>query len=184
MLKPDENPPTIWPVDSSVVQFEGNWWVAHTRARNEKALAWDLVRKNVPYFLPMTWKFSRKKGRTFRSLLPLFPGYLFFCGDEMHRLAALKTNRTANIIPVIDKERLVQELFALETVIKSGKVLRPHDFLKVGQRCRVIAGPLMGIEGLIVQTPNEVKLVLQVEMLGQAACVEIDRDMVEKIESP
>jgi transcription antitermination factor NusG len=40
----------------------------------------------------------------------------------------------------------------------------------------------MGTEGLIIQTPKETRLVLQVEMLGQAASVEIDFDMVEKID--
>lgn len=184
MLKTSENPPIIWPEGYSVRQFEGCWWVAHTKARNEKAMAWDLLRKNVPYFLPMTWKVSRNKGRIIRSLLPLFPGYLFFCGNQTHRLEALKTNRAANIIPVVDAEKLVSELSAIETVIKAGKILLPHDFIKVGQRCRVIAGPLMGIEGIVTQTSGQMRLVLQVEMLGQAACVEIDRDLIEKVENP
>lgn len=182
MLKVSENPPLVWPEDKSIADFDGTWWVAHTKARNEKAMAWQLAHKGVAYFLPMSWKVSRKSGRTIRSLLPLFPGYLFFCGDEADRIEALKTNRTAAIIPVIDQRRLVQELAPIETVLQMGKTVVPHDYLKIGQRCRVIAGPLMGTEGLIIQTPKETRLVLQVEMLGQAASVEIDLDMVEKIE--
>ena len=54
-------------------QYSGAWWVAHTRSRNEKALAWHLQTKNVQYFLPMTWKVSKTHGRTIRSLLPLLP---------------------------------------------------------------------------------------------------------------
>jgi len=182
VLKVSENPPMVWPEDQSIADFVGTWWVAHTKARNEKAMAWQLVNKRVPYFLPMTWKVSRKSGRTLRSLLPLFPGYVFFCGGQAERLEALKTNRAAAIIPVVDQVRLVRELQPIETVLQLGKPVVPHDYLKVGQRCRVIAGPLMGTEGLIVRTPKETRLVLQVEMLGQAASVEIDYDMVEKID--
>ncbi|NLW84297.1 MAG: hypothetical protein GXY41_07850 [Phycisphaerae bacterium] len=182
MLKVTENPPLVWPEDKSIAEFSGTWWVAHTKARNEKAMAWQLATKDVPYFLPMSWKVSRKSGRTIRSLLPLFPGYVFFCGGQAERLEALKTNRTAAIIPVVDQERLVRELEPIERVLLMGKPVMPHDYLKVGQRCRVIAGPLMGAEGLIIQTPKETRLVLQVEMLGQAASVEIDFDMVEKID--
>lgn len=182
MLKVSENPPLVWPADTSIVEFSGTWWVAHTKARNEKAMAWQLANKQVPYFLPMSWKVSRKSGRTIRSLMPLFPGYVFFCGDQAERLEALKTNRTAAIIQVIDQERLVRELAPIETVLQLGKPVVPHDYLKVGQRCRVIAGPLIGTEGLILQTPKETRLVMQVEMLGQAASVEIDYDMVEKID--
>jgi transcription antitermination factor NusG len=183
VLKVSENPPLVWPEDESIADFTGIWWVAHTKARNEKAMAWQLAEKGVPYFLPMSWKVSRKSGRTVRSLLALFPGYVFFCGGEAERLEALKTNRTAAIIPVIDQSRLVRELVPIEKVLRLGKAVIPHNCLKVGQRCRVIAGPLLGTEGLIIQTPKETRLVLQVEMLGQAASVEIDLDMVEKIES-
>ena len=182
MLKESENPPITWPGDLSIDQFEGTWWVAHTKSRNEKALAWQLVRKEVPYFLPMSWKVRRKKGRIFRSLLPVFPGYLFFCGQEKDRLAVLKTNRAANLLEVKNQDQLVKELIPIETVLRAGQPMVPHEYLKVGQRCRVIAGPLMGMEGIIEQTPKRTKLVLQVDMLGQAASVQIDLDMVEKIE--
>lgn len=182
MLSESENPPISWPDNAGIASFEGTWWVAHTKSRNEKALAWQLVRKQVPYFLPMSWKISRKSGRTLRSLMPVFPGYLFFCGNERDRLEVLKTNRTANLLIVHNQPQLIQELSPIETVLRSGQPIVPHEFLRVGQRCRVIAGPLMGIEGLIVQAPKKAKLVLQVQMLGQAACVEIDMDMVERIE--
>jgi len=182
MLKPSENPPMLWPEAKSIADFEGNWWVAHTKSRNEKALAGQLVNRHVPYFLPMHWKASKSRGRTIRSLLPLFPGYLFFCGGDDERLEVLKTNRTANILPVEDQARLVQELLPIETLLKLGKTVIPHEYLKVGQKCRVIAGPLQGTEGIVVATPKETRLVLQVDMLGQAASVEIASDMIEKLD--
>lgn len=181
MLKLSENPPMVWPEEKSIVDFEGTWWVAHTKSRNEKALAWQLVNKNVPYFLPMHWKTSKSRGRTFKSLLPLFSGYLFFCGGENERLEVLKTNRTANLLEVDDQQKLVQELVPIETLLKLGKDVLPHDYIKIGQRCRVTMGPLAGTEGIVMQTPNQLRLILQVDMLGQAASVEIHSDMVEKI---
>lgn len=183
MLKENENPPIIWPEEKGLEQLDGTWWVAHTKSRNEKALAWQLVNRQVQYFLPMTWKVSRKKQRTIRSLLPVFPGYLFFCGRERDRMEVLKTNRVSSLIPVLDQDRLVKELKPIERVLRAGEILMPHDYLKAGQQCRVIAGPLMGTEGIVESTPKGSRLILQVDMLGQAASVEIDLDMVEKIES-
>ena len=182
MLKASENPPIIWPEEKSVADFKGLWWVAHTKSRNEKALASQLVSRNVPYFLPMHWKVSKSRGRTIRSLLPLFPGYLFFCGGENQRLEVLKTNRTANILPVEDQSLLIKELLPIETLLKLGKDVLPHDYIKIGQKCRVTAGPLQGTEGIVVKTPKETRLVLQVDMLGQAASVEIASDMIEKLD--
>ncbi|MEN6384212.1 MAG: transcription termination/antitermination NusG family protein [Phycisphaerales bacterium] len=179
MLKPEENPPIIWPPDKSIKEFQGMWWVAHTKSRNEKALAWQMQKKNISYFLPMTEKVYKKSRRVFRSMLPLFGGYIFFCGDEPQRLEVLKTNRVANLLEVKDQQHLVSDLLPIEAALKSGAELAPFNYIKAGQRCRVIAGPLMGTEGLVTNDQNKTKLVLQIDMLGKATCLEIDSSLLE-----
>ncbi|MHC4534650.1 MAG: UpxY family transcription antiterminator [Planctomycetota bacterium] len=182
MLKVSENPPIIWPEAESIRDFEGQWWVVHTRSRNEKALAHDLISKGISYFLPMSWKVSRKSRRKIRSLLPLFNGYLFFCGKENDRVELLKTNRVAHLIEVDNQEKLLNELVQVNQALQSGAPLTPHKYIKEGQKCRVIAGPLMGLEGIVVRSNNATRLVLQIDMLGQAASVEIDVDMIEVLD--
>jgi len=107
---------------------------------------------------------------------------LFFCGDEKQRVETLKTNRVANLIDVRDQQRLVEELSQVERAIAGGANLSPHDYIKVGQRCKVIGGALAGLTGIVVKTRNETRLVLQIDMLGQAASVEIGTDMIEAID--
>ena len=182
MLKADENPPIIWPEVESIRDFPGQWWVAHTRSRNEKALAHDLIGKNIRYFLPMSWKVRRRSHRTIRSLLPLFTGYLFFCGEENQRLELLRTNRVANLLEVRDQKKLLDELLQIEQALRVGAPLTPYKYIRTGQKCRVIAGPLLGLEGIVVKTKSATRLVLQIDMLGQAASVEIDIDMIEIID--
>lgn len=179
MLKESENPPTIWPEAESIRDFTGIWWVAHTKSRNEKALAHDLISKEISYFLPMSWKVQRRSRRTIRSLLPLFGGYLFFCGQEDERVEIMRTNRVANLIPVEDQEKLLDELVQIEQALRTGAPLTPYKYIKAGQRCRVIAGPLIDLQGIAVRAKNSARLVLQVDMLGQAASVELDLDMIE-----
>ena len=182
MLKLSENPPIMWPEEKSICDFSGLWWVAHTKSRNEKALAQDLIRKDINYFLPMNWKVHRRKGRKIRSLLPLFSGYLFFCGEEKQRIDLLRTNRVANLIEVRDQKRLLEELLQIERALRAGASLAPHKYLKAGQRCRVITGPLADLEGIVVKTKTVIRLVLQIDMLGQATSVEIDTDMIEQVD--
>ncbi len=181
MLKTSDNPPIIWPVSKPIKDFEGSWWVAHTKSRNEKALAKDMIEKNICYFLPMTQKISHIRGRKVKSLLPLFSGYLFFCGGEQQRLEALRTNRVANIIEVKQQQALVRELSRIEFAINSGAELQKHEYVKTGQHCRVISGPLKNIEGIVQKTKTSARLILQVDMLGQAASVEVDMDLIEPI---
>ncbi len=182
MLKANENPPIAWPEAESIHDFTGPWWVAHTKSRNEKALAKDLISKNISYFLPMSWKVRRQRGRTMRSLLPLFSGYLFFCGEEQQRLEVLRTNRVANLLAVKNQQKLLDELAQIEQALRKGAALTPHKYLKAGQLCRVIGGPLADLQGIVVKTRGAARLLLQIDMLGQATSVEIDTDMIEVVD--
>jgi transcription antitermination factor NusG len=182
MLKLSENPPIAWPEDKPLREYVGKWWVAHTKSRNEKALAWQLVKKQISYFLPMTLKVAKNKGRTTRSMLPLFTGYLFFCATEEQRIEVLQTNRLANMIEVTETETFINDIEPIERLLRQGESLTPHDYIKEGQKCRVIAGPLLGTEGIVEKTPEHMRLVLQVDMLGQATSVDIEADMIELIE--
>ncbi len=182
LLKLSENPPVMWPEDKSIVDFNGRWWVAHTKSRNEKALAHDLIGREINYFLPMSWKARKSSRRTVRSLLPLFSGYLFFCGDENQRIQLLQTNRVAGLIEVMDQEQLIDELAQIEQALRAGAPLTPENYIKTGSKCRVIAGPLMGLQGIVIKVRNVTRLVLQVDMLGQAASVEIDVDLIELVD--
>jgi transcriptional antiterminator RfaH len=181
-LKVGENPPIVWPEGESIRDFAGLWWVAHTKSRNEKALAKDLIQKDISYFLPMSWKVRRQRGRTIRSLLPLFSGYLFFCGEENQRIEVLRTNRVASLLTVKDQQRLLDELSQIEQALRTGAALTPHKYIKTGQYCRVIGGPLADLHGIIVKTRGTTRLLLQINMLGQATSVEIETDMIEIID--
>lgn len=183
MLKLSDNPPALWPQDKGVETFSGTWWVAHTKSRNEKALAWQMQKKNINYFLPMTEKVSKRNRRVFRSMLPLFSGYVFFCGDESDRLEALKTNRISNIIQVTDQKLFINELMPIEKALTCGADLQPYTYIQKGQQCKVIAGPLMGIEGIAVSEQNKTRLVLQVDILGKATCLDIETNLLEVIDS-
>ena len=182
MLKESENPPISWPEDVSIKEFSGRWSVAHTKSRNEKALAQELGTKKVAYFLPMNWKVHHTRGRKIRSFLPLFGGYLFFCGEEEQRLEVLRTNRVANIIEVKDQGKLLKELLQIEQALNAGAELLPRKYISKGQLCRVISGPFTGLEGIVIRTKGKTHLVLQVEMLGQASSVEIESDIIEVVD--
>jgi len=182
LLKKSENPPISWPAEISIKNFSDQWFVVHTKSRNEKALAWDLVSKEIKYFLPMCWKTSHSKGRKFKSLLPLFTGYMFFNGNENQRLEVLRTNRAATLIEVKDQQQLIKELSEIEQALQAGADLKPDKYIEAGQLCQVTAGPLIGLKGIAQVTTSGARLVLNIDMLGQAASVEIDTDTIEIIE--
>ena len=182
MLKAQENPPAVYPAGVPVKELVGQWWVAHTKARNEKALAWDLLRREIFYFLPMVEKLRASRGRKVKSIMVLFPGYVFLCGGEGDRYSAMTTNRIASTIDVIDQNRLVRELSGIQQALATPEQLDPFPYLRTGRKCVVTAGPLKGVEGLLVRRKSISRLVLQVHVLGQAVATEIDASLLEVID--
>ena len=182
MLRFDQNPPMLPATVNSVAEMTGDWWVGHTKARFEKAFAFDLAARGIPYYLPMVERVRVSGNRKRRLLLPLFTSYVFFCGDAEARYQALTTDRLCQAIPVTNRERFVDELVSLEQALANNSKLELYTFAVVGRRCRVRMGPLQGIVGTVIQRDNQTRLILQVSILGVGAALEIDIDLLEPID--
>jgi transcription antitermination factor NusG len=182
MLKISANPPMLSPGFGSLSDMPGTWWVAHTKARCEKAFALDLLDREIGFFIPMLERVRLISGKKRRVLLPLFPSYVFFCGDREQRQRALLTDRLCATIEVRDQGQLVKELSSIERLLSAKAAVEPYPQLATGRRCRITDGPFAGMEGTVIQYTRPARFVLEVGLLGQGASIEIDADLLEPIE--
>jgi transcription antitermination factor NusG len=162
----------------------GSWWVAHTKSRAEKSLARHLHGRAVSYYLPLCHKTWRNQGRTFNSYLPLFPGYVFFFGDEDGRIAALESNTISALLPVPDPADLVADLARVDRLLAAQVPVSPSAELAVGQPVRIVAGPFEGMTGTLERHGGQFRLVVRVAFINQAVWTEVERWMVEPAERP
>ena len=128
-------------------QPRGVWRVAHTRPRQEKALARHLLTAGVSYFLPQHQRPARRQKRPQRSWQPVFPGYLFFLGDESARMDALQSNRIASILAVPNQAEFFDDLRRVHLLVDSQLPLYEEERLRPGMAVRITGGPLMGLTG-------------------------------------
>jgi len=181
MLKASLEPPMMPPGISSPAELQGHWWVAHTKSRFEKALARDLLDQGIGYYLPLVTRVrivGRKKRRVRQ---PLFASYVFICGDENSRAAAMETDRICATLPVADQEQLMSELAGIEKALAGGAELDPGHTFQAGRRCRVSAGPFQGIEGVAVRQEGRTRIMLEISTLGVGAGLEIEADLLEPL---
>lgn len=169
-----------------LAHYPGRWYVAHTRARNEKALAAELARLNVPYYLPLTRRTTRSTAtrRLSHSQVPVFPGYLFFNGGEDERYLALRTNRIANVLEVVDQQQFVNEIQRIHFLLTQTDAFEVASRLAVGEWGRIMSGPLRGLEGVVTQYAGRLRLWMNVTILGQSVHTQVDADNVERIDPP
>lgn len=182
MLKLSENPPLLSNDAASPADLVGRWWIAHTKSRSEKALAWDLASAGIGYFLPLTKRTTISGGRKRAVLKPIFPSYVFVCGDDEARYRTLTTGRVCNVLPVPEQAKLIRELANIHQALAGGPEMDLYPFAAVGKRCRVTAGPMMGIEGVVVSRTNRATLVLEISLLRQGASLEVGLDLIEPVD--
>jgi transcription antitermination factor NusG len=156
-----------------------SWWVLHTRARNEKAVADRLDREGVSYYLPLVESRRTRRWRREAYQVPLFPGYLFLLGERRDCDVAWRTRRVANILPVDDQTRLEHELEQIRRLIASDAPVDLYPALRVGRMVRITHGALRGLEGVVVRRRGMCRVFLAVTFVGQSAVVEVDSASVE-----
>ena len=82
----------------AVADASARWWVLHTRPRAEKAVARQLVGREVGFYLPLYEHRLTSGGRVRSSYLPLFPGYVFVRIEEQNKLHVLKVPGAVNLV--------------------------------------------------------------------------------------
>ena len=156
-------------------QTEPHWYAAYTCANHEKKAAAELQSRSVEHFLPLYASVRRWQDRRVKLELPLFPGYVFVRLPIQERLRVLQVpgvvqlvsfGSTAAQVPDADIERI-------RRILQSGIPSEPLPYLAVGNRVRVNAGPLLGLEGIITRRKNGVRFVVTVEMIQRSVAVEL-----------
>ena len=181
--EPDCHPANLWEnPDLLPVKPDGVWWCLHTRPRQEKATARDLREQGVIFYLPQVIKESRTpQGRLIKSIAPLFAGYVFLHGDAHDRVAALRGNRLANVLEVIDQDGLLRDLRQIHKVLSSGLPVSAEPTMPVGAKVRITTGPLTGIVGTVIRRGKRDQFVAVVQFLGRGATVELQDWQVERV---
>jgi transcription antitermination factor NusG len=160
------------------------WFAIWTHSHCEQLVHDQLAGAGFQVYLPMLRTWSRRAGRQRLIPAPMFPGYLFVrhAMNKHSHVEILKARGVVRIIggrwdqlaPVPDVE-----VEALQKVMSGDAMVMPHPHLREGQRVRIEAGPLTGVEGLFVRSrPNRGLLVLSVNLLRQSVAVEVDCTLV------
>jgi transcriptional antiterminator NusG len=154
------------------------WFAIWTRSRHEKIVRDQLEKKSdVDVFLPTIGKWSRWKDRKKKIDWPLFPGSVFarFVADE--RVGILKVD---GVVQIISNNGMLsaipdEEIESIRTLVESELAYDPVPLIKEGDMVKVTSGPLKGVVGrLITKKGASARLVLSVDLIGQAVSVEVD----------
>ena len=154
------------------------WFALWTRSRHEKIVRDQLQKKSdVDVFLPTIGKWSRWKDRKKKIDWPLFPGYCFARFDPADALSVLKCTGVVSIVSFDGRPAPIPpvELDSIRLLVSSDLQFDPCPLVQEGQMVEVTHGPLKGVIGRLVRKDApRARLVLSVDLIGQAVSVDVD----------
>lgn len=144
-----------------------------------------LTTRTIEHFLPVSRSSRRwRNGCTVLLEQPLFPGYLFVKIPRTERVRVLELPGVHSIVGN-GREPIAlptEEIESLRGGIGSLNV-EPCPYLNVGERARIIRGPLQGMTGIIARKKKGLRLILSLDAIMKSISVEIDERDLEAIDS-
>ncbi len=152
------------------------WYAIWTRSRHEQVVRDQLETKGYDAFLPTVARWSRWKDRKKKIDWPLFPGYCFARFDRDERLSILTCAGVVNIVSFDGEIASIpeQEIDGIRRLVGSELQFDPCPFIREGMLVEVVGGPLKGVFGRLVRKGAHARLILAVDLIGQAVSVEVD----------
>lgn len=159
------------------------WYALVVKPNHEKAVFEHLSVSAYEAVLPLYRSRRRWSDRVKEVTLPLFPGYVFCRFSYRSRVRVLRIPSVRSVVAAGSEPAPIPdwEIEAIQAVIRSGLPVKPWPFLKVGQRVVVTAGPLRGVEGILVEFRKTWQVIVSVELLQRSVATEVDLDSVSPL---
>jgi transcription antitermination factor NusG len=174
----DVAPKSIWQGESDC-----RWYAAYTVSCHEKQVSEHLKARGIEHYLPLYTSIRRwASGRIVTRECPLFPSYVFvqMCREERGRvlsvpgiLSMVGTSKGATPLPTSEIETLRSGLHRYNAT--------PHPFLGIGERVRILSGPLAGMQGIVLRHHGGTRIVLSLDLIMKSIAVEVDEADLEPI---
>jgi transcription antitermination factor NusG len=161
------------------------WFAVYTTPRHEKHVSEILAERQIETFLPL-YRANRqwKKSSPVVLDLPLFPTYVFV---RIARQARGVVLGTPGVLSIVGSSKEAWPLPELEIdALRSGlleRKIEPHPYLVVGERVRIMAGVMAGVEGVLVRKKSDLRVVLSLDTIMRSVAVEVNADDIEPASS-
>lgn len=163
------------------------WFVAQLRPQGLERARSHLKRQGIEVFHPELLAVSKRAGVQRQSRKPLFPGYIFVNFDPaVPGWSAINNTRGVARLILSDPRRpqpLPGALIAgLKARCDTSDLLAPSIDLDVGDRIRILAGPLADLVTTIDTLSGPERIGILIDIMGRKVKTSLPRNQVEKLQ--
>ena len=164
------------------------WHALYVRSRAEKKVLWQLEDNGFTAYLPLVTQLKQWSDRKKKVEEPLFKSYVFVFSNEREYIPILNLYGVVKFVTFERKAVVVPEnqILAIKKFVsdyergEEFKMMNEEE-LKVGQKVRIINGPMKGLTGTLKNIGNKRHLIVYIDVVGQSIPVHIPRAKVEPV---
>ncbi|RLD59403.1 MAG: hypothetical protein DRI97_01070 [Bacteroidetes bacterium] len=152
------------------------WYAIYTRSRAEKKIHDMLLKAGFDAYLPLRKVLKQWSDRKKWVEEPLFRSYIFVRISEAEYYDVLNSPGAVRFITFEGKAVAIppQQIEAIKQFVDTGQILPDVDLeLEPGAMVDIIAGPMKGIHGELLEILGKKKVKIEIDGLGQAVYLEL-----------
>jgi transcription antitermination factor NusG len=165
--------------------MDRKWYIAYTMPKAEKKVHQQLKELGVISFLPLQKVVRCWSDRKKKLEIPLFPNYLFVYASNRERFDFLKLQGLARYVSFGGSPATVsnQLIDSLKRMLTGDFEVSNIGFVE-GVPVRIMDGPFIGVEGILLQRRGANRLIIQITALHREVSVDVSTSSVMPIKKP
>lgn len=162
------------------------WFALYTRSRSEKQVYEQLINSGIETYLPLMRTLKQWSDRKKWVEVPLFRSYIFVHIYDSEYYQVLNIPGAVRYVTFEGKAVPIppQQIEAIRQYIKTGYELPDIEVdLLPGTKIDIIAGPMKGIPGTLLEVMGKKKVRIEIDGLGQYVLLEIPASHIRAIKA-
>ena len=163
-----------------------HWYAVFCKPRQEAVAEENLRRQDYGVYLPRIRLRQRRRGQWAHVVEALFPRYIFVrINPALRSTAPVRSTRGVVGLVRFGGQAVVVPDQMIEALMQRGDAAsglheHPGEQFCSGDRVQFVEGPLAGMEGVFTQHDGDARVIVLLELLGNANKVRISRDWVTR----
>ncbi|MCO6494351.1 MAG: UpxY family transcription antiterminator [Bacteroidetes bacterium] len=165
-------------------EFHKKWNALYLKSRHERKVGLLLEQNGIDYYLPLVKTLKLWSDRKKWVEEPLFRGYIFVPANEKIQEKLLFVPGVVGFVRYNGTHAIVkqEELLVLQSFIEKGYHIEAESGnLSKGDKIKINAGPLKGLEGAVLELKGETFFLIAVESIGQTLKVKVNKEVLTKL---
>lgn len=164
-----------------------NWYVIHTKPRNEKKVYEQIVEKEIEAFLPLIQTVRYWSDRKKKLMVPLFPSYVFVNTNEEERIRAISDTYGAMRYVIYQKRPAIvsdREILNIKLSLQVPEKIKIEEKrIAEGDLVEITGGIFRGLTGYIKEIRGHYKLIVNIMELNSTFSVQLSSSEVQLLKS-